>query len=145
MGTQPFQILIVEDNPADVALVREALKHQVECVLQVVADGEKALGVIDNLDADSGAPGADLLILDMHLPMHGGEDILKRLRATRHHRQIAVIAMSGQFGPELVAQEGVVCFSKPSTLDEFLRLGAIVSGLLQQKSLAEAHSSEGVQ
>ena len=75
----------------------------------------------------------------------GTEMWLEPLRATRHHRQIAVIAMSGQFGPELVGQEGVVCFSKPSTLNEFLRLGAIVSGLLQQKSFAEAHSSEGVQ
>jgi CheY-like chemotaxis protein len=71
------------------------------------------------------------MIVDMHLPRHGGDEILNRLRATREGRRIPVVAISGQFGPHFVAQEGFVC-SKPSTVDEFLHLGAIVGGLLPQ-------------
>ena len=78
------------------------------------------------------------LIVDMHLPRHDGDAILNRLRATRDGRRVRAGAMSGQFGPHFVAHEGLVCFSKPSTVDEFLRLGAIVRGLLLEGRRAEA-------
>jgi hypothetical protein len=76
-----------------------------------------------------------------HRHVHG-DDILNRLRATRQGRRIPVVAISGRFGPHFVAQEGFVCFSKPSAVDEFLRLGATVSGLLPQGRRAEASGPE---
>jgi CheY-like chemotaxis protein len=102
----------------------------------------KAPAVIDRLDAEGEATTPDLMIVDMHLPRHGGDEILNRLRATREGRRIPVVAISGRFGPHFVAQEGFVCFSKPSAVDEFLRLGATVSGLLPQGRRAEASGPE---
>src|SRR6185369_18088842 len=91
----PFEILIAEDNPADVALVREALALQnVDCVLHVLRDGEAALSLLDRLDNDPNQPPVDLLILDMHLPKYDGEEVLNRLRSTRHYAQTPVIVMT---------------------------------------------------
>ena len=64
MDKKAFQVLLAEDNPAVITIIPEALKHQhVECDLQIVCDGAKALAVIDLLD---------YLIVDMYLPRHDG-------------------------------------------------------------------------
>jgi CheY-like chemotaxis protein len=139
MDKKALQIPLAEDKPADTAIIREALKHRdVECDFQILCDGGKALAVIDRLDAEFEATTLYLLIVDMHLPRHDGDAILNRLRAIREGRRVRVGAMSGQFGPHFVAHEGLVCFSKPSTVDEFLRLGAIISGVLLEGRRADA-------
>jgi CheY-like chemotaxis protein len=132
---QPFEILIAEDNPADVALVREALKmHDVNCVLHVLRDGEQALTLLDSLDKDPKTPRVDLLILDMHLPKHDGEDILKRLRSTEHYAQTPVIAMtsyaSSGIEAKAISHAPVSYFRKPSTLEELSELGLVVRDVL---------------
>jgi DNA-binding response OmpR family regulator len=135
---QPFEILIAEDNPADVALVREALKlHKVECVLHVLRDGEQALAFLDSLDRDPKKPRVDLLILDMHLPKYDGEDILKRLRSTEHYAQTPVIAMTSQTSSWIEAKAtkhaALFYFQKPSTMDELTELGAVVRKVLESR------------
>jgi len=134
---QPFEILIAEDNPADVVLVREALAtNNVDCVLHVLTDGEKALARIDNLDNDPNKPPVDLLILDMHLPKHDGETVLKRLRSTRHYARTPVIVMTSlasKWIEDNAAKDGAMVYcSKPSTLDELLKLGVVVRNMLNQ-------------
>ena len=109
--SQPFEILIAEDNPADVALVREALKlHGLDCVLRVLRDGEQALALLDSLDRDPKVPRVDLLILDMHLPKYDGEEILKRLRSTGHYAQLPVIPVGSRRRPQSVR----ACFTSVS-------------------------------
>jgi chemotaxis family two-component system response regulator Rcp1 len=133
----PFEILIAEDNPADVALVREALKtHNLECVLRVLTDGEKALALLDSLDSDPKTPQVDLLILDMHLPKHDGAAVLKRLRSTRNYARTPVIVMTSLVSTrieESFAKDGTMLyFPKPSTVDELLELGSMVRNMLDQ-------------
>jgi DNA-binding response OmpR family regulator len=135
---QPFQILIAEDNPADVELVREALKaHNIDCVLHVLRDGEQALALLDHLDNDPNMPRVDLLILDMHLPKYDGEDILKRLRSTEHYAQTPVIVMTSisSSGIEAKATKHAALFycQKPSTLAELTELGAVVRNVLNSQ------------
>ena len=73
------------------------------------------------------ACASDLCLLDMRLPKRGGEDILKLLRSTEHYAQTAVIIMSGINAPyveEAAAKHAaLVFFQKPSTADEYFRLG----------------------
>jgi DNA-binding response OmpR family regulator len=133
----PFQILIAEDNPADVALVREALKlHHIDAVLHVLSDGEQALTLLDSLDRDPKLPRVDLLILDMHLPKHDGEDVLKRLRSTEHYAQTPVIVMTAHASTRTEAQAtkhaAMFYFRKPSTLNELSELGSMVRDVLAQ-------------
>ena len=125
-------IVVVEDNPADLWLVREALKaHRVHCVIQPIRDGEQALKLINSDESR-----VDLFILDMHLPKHDGQEILTCLRATKHYSRTPVIMMTtleSSMGAATAARiPTMVYFPKPSTLDEFMELGSIVVALLEQ-------------
>ena len=125
-------IVVVEDNPADLWLVREALKaHRVQCVIQPIRDGEQALKLINSDESR-----VDLFILDRHLPKHDGEEILTCLRATKRYARTPVImmtALESSMGAATAARiPTMVYFPKPSTLDEFMELGPIVVALLEQ-------------
>ena len=131
----PPQILLAEDNAADVALVRQAFEeHGVDCGLSIVRDGAAAIGFIERLDADRREPPFDLLLLDMHLPKRGGADILKRLRSTERYAQTPVVVMTGSTSAqdEEAANKNAALhyFRKPSNAAQFLELGAIVKDIL---------------
>jgi CheY-like chemotaxis protein len=133
----PPQIVLAEDNPADVLLVREVLEeHAIACNLHVIGDGEKVLRFIDGLDLDSKAPCPDLLLLDMHLPKHDGEEILRRLRASERCGQIPVVALTSSESPhdqEQAEKNAVVhYFRKTSSLSQFMQLGVIVKEVISR-------------
>ena len=74
------QILLAEDNPADVYLIRTALEeHGVKIPLQVAADGREVLEILDQ-QGQLAEPQLKLIILDLNLPRHDGIEILQRLR-----------------------------------------------------------------
>jgi CheY-like chemotaxis protein len=142
-----FEILVAEDNPADVGLVREALKtHHVECALHVVSDGAQAIAFINRLDADPEASRLDLLLLDMHLPKHDGEDVLKCLRSTERYAQVPVIVMTGTVSPivekNATRYAALSYFRKPSKLDEFLELGLMIRRVLSGEKEGSAAAME---
>jgi len=146
-GTPDCLILIAEDNAADLALVREALKeHQVECSLHVSNDGAKAIAFLHALDVDPKAPQLDLVLLDMHLPKRDGEDVLKTLRSTDRYGQTPVIVMTASDSPEAqqTAEKNAALyyFRKPSSLSEFMQLGALVRSVLSP-SIGQAESGTG--
>lgn len=83
-----MQIVLAEDNSADVMLVRLALESAgIHCDLHILDDGEKAIAFIEELDASPQSRPVDLLLLDMHLPKRDGDEILKRLRSADHYAQ----------------------------------------------------------
>lgn len=130
-----YEVLIAEDNSADVGLVREALKaHHVDCQLQVASDGEAAISLIRRLDADTRAPLLDLVIVDMHLPKRDGEEILKCLRSTERNAQVPVVIMTSSESPALeetaTKHAALSYFRKPSKLDDFLTIGLIAKRIL---------------
>jgi CheY-like chemotaxis protein len=140
MQELPFEIVIAEDNSADVMLVQQPLKaHKIDCTVHVLRDGEQALTFLEKADNEPGLRRMDLLLLDLHLPKCAGEEVLKKLRATARNADAPVIIMTSMHAeaPELqrAAEIASVCFPKPSTLDGFLNLGAIVRRLLEEKSV----------
>src|SRR5580692_4309009 len=107
-GTKRFQIVVAEDNHADIALVREALKtHGVDSELVVKSDGAGAIRFFRGLDLDSHSQAPDLILLDMHLPKYDGEEILSALRWTERIAQTTVVVMTSSQAPEFekVAQK----------------------------------------
>ncbi|MBZ5626856.1 MAG: response regulator, partial [Acidobacteriia bacterium] len=65
------EILLAEDNPADVYLIREALReHGVDATLRVASDGREVLQLICPEKAGAAVPRLDLIILDLNLPRH---------------------------------------------------------------------------
>jgi CheY-like chemotaxis protein len=127
-------ILLVEDNPADVILVREALEeHGVEGELIVANDGEKAIAVIQDIDCEAvGCP--DLFIVDLNIPKKPGREVVERMRQSVKCKDalIAILSSSDSARDQEDARRlGVSRYiRKPSRLDEFLRLGAIFKALL---------------
>jgi CheY-like chemotaxis protein len=87
-----MQILLVEDNPADVRLIREALRHtEASYSLSVVDDGEKAIDFLRDR-----APGSfpDLVLLDLNLPRKSGAEVLVEIKGDRRLKRIPVVILT---------------------------------------------------
>ena len=135
-----FSLLVVEDSPADVFLLKEALKEEgLSCPMEVADDGEKAMDILDNIDA--GAKTApSLLLVDLNVPRQNGSEILQRVRRSPLCGKTPVVMMSTSDTPaerkhafDLGATE---YFCKPSSLKEFMQLGGIVRRLLEDREHA---------
>jgi CheY-like chemotaxis protein len=91
-----FDILLVEDNAADVGLTiaafRDALVH---ARIHVVEDGEKAIGFLRGTGEHAGSPRPDLVLLDISLPKVDGFQVLDEMKADPKLKSIPVIVMSG--------------------------------------------------
>ena len=140
------EILLAEDNPADVYLIREALKeHGVDCPMRVASDGQHVLKILAGADSDVSTGQLGLIILDLNLPRHDGIEILQRLQERAELRHVPVVVLTSSDSPRdrLAANQlGVTRFlRKPSSLEQFLSLGAVFKELLEQKA-ANAHLHE---
>jgi len=92
----PFQILLVEDNPADVNLTTTALRDATKANnIHVVADGEQALAFLMQEGNYASAPRPDLVLLDLNLPMKDGFQVLEAMKANTLLNTIPVIVVSG--------------------------------------------------
>ena len=122
-----MRILLVEDNPADVFLIKESLRtHGVEFEMKWLKDGEQALATIAQGEMEI----PDLIMLDLNLPRVDGRDVLTRVRATAAWAKIPVMVMTSSDSPQdrrETAELGATCYiKKPPTLDEFLAIGAVI-------------------
>jgi len=141
------EVLLADDNPSDVYLIREALReHGVDCDLRVASDGKAALGIISGERPDAVVGGISLIILDLNLPRHDGIEILQRLRQSAWWEHVPVVVLTSSDSPrdrQMANQLGATRYlRKPSSLDEFLGLGAIFKELLGQteKSIPQGGS-----
>jgi DNA-binding response OmpR family regulator len=129
------RILIVEDNSADVFLIRAAIKAaSINAALDVVKDGEQAIRFFDAADYDDSVPRPTLVILDINLPRKQGDEVLQRMRRSRSCRNAIVLAVStsGSAGDrENMMRLGANgYFQKPSEYTDFLKLGDLIKELL---------------
>jgi CheY-like chemotaxis protein len=139
------RILLAEDNPADVYLIREALKeHGVECAMQVASDGREVLSLIVG-DTGDVTDDFELIILDLNLPRHDGIEILEKLRESTLAR-VPVVVLTSSDSPQdrLVATHlGARRYlRKPSNLEQFLNLGAVFKELLAGKPASLGANNE---
>jgi CheY-like chemotaxis protein len=118
------QILLVDDNPADVVLMQEALaggKRQ-SCISNV-ADGKQAMAFLHRQGPYATAPRPDLMILDLNLPKKDGKTVLTEVKADAKLRTIPVVIFSTSRSlVEIIHtyELGANCYvSKPGNLEEF--------------------------
>jgi two-component system, chemotaxis family, response regulator Rcp1 len=91
-----MNILLVEDNPADVRLIREMLKDvQIPTFLNTVDDGEQALAFLRREGQYADAPWPDFILLDLHLPRKDGYEVLSEIRRDPTLRGIPVAVCLG--------------------------------------------------
>jgi CheY-like chemotaxis protein len=128
------QILVVEDSKADLFLIREAISEaKVDADLHVVQDGEKAIEFLDQVrEGDDACP--DLVLIDLNLPRKNGTEVLRALRSRGACRDaLVMIVTSSDSASDRAAVNALGLngyFRKPSSYDEFLKLGPIVRDLL---------------
>ena len=118
------EILIAEDNPADVRLIREALRPLDPPVnIHVSRDGEEAMHFLNRTGAFSEAPRPSLIFLDYHLPKIDPRSILRFIKENRDLQRVTVIVLTTSNTDALIREAyglGANCYlSKPSDLDDF--------------------------
>jgi CheY-like chemotaxis protein len=123
----PIHILVVEDNPADVRLLKEALKaSRITCALSTVDDGEAALDFIFQRGAYATAQAVDLVLLDLNLPKKNGLEVLAIVKADPVRRSIQVVVLTTSENDEDVVKSYALhanCYiRKPPKLEDFIRV-----------------------
>jgi two-component system, chemotaxis family, response regulator Rcp1 len=118
------EILIAEDNPADVWLLREALKSlHPPANLHIVRDGEEAIRFLSRSEGFGSAPVPNLVLLDFHLPKIDPRRVLAFIREREELRNVAVVVLTTSTAEELMREAyglGANCYLwKPSELESF--------------------------
>ena len=91
----PIEVLLVEDDPGDVLMTREAFEeHKVGNRLNVVSDGVDALAYLRKEDPYQKAARPDLILLDLNLPRRDGREVLEEIKNDASLRQIPVVVLT---------------------------------------------------
>lgn len=120
MNIVPIEILLIEDNPGDIELVRAGFEEaRVANHIQVISDGQQAL---DFFEQDNGLP--DIILLDINLPKVDGLEILEKIRSTEHCKDIPVVMLTSSEDDADInksyAEKANSYITKPVGFDEFL-------------------------
>ena len=127
-------MLIIEDNPGDVTLLNLALQRsEVDCEVSVIDDGGAALEFV----RQNGSPVPDLVILDLNIPKADGREVLSAMRSIEAFANVPVVIWTSSNAPHERAQLNALRITryvvKPPELNEFLKLGDIVKGMLADR------------
>jgi two-component system, chemotaxis family, response regulator Rcp1 len=133
------RILLAEDNPGDVLLFREALRVcGLAYELVVAEDGEKALRLLENIGTPGNPAPPDLIVLDVNLPRHSGQEVLRWVRGNATLAAVPVIILTSSASPDdktTATQLGADLYvQKSSDLDEIFQFGHTVQDLLKRKT-----------
>jgi chemotaxis family two-component system response regulator Rcp1 len=94
-GQDPIEVLLIEDNPGDVRLVREVLKDsQLPYHLSVAKDGAEAVSFLQRDGAYADAPAPRLILLDLSLPKKGGLEMLEELSPELSKNGVRVVILT---------------------------------------------------
>ena len=95
MTMQSIEILLVEDNPGDADLAREALETgKISNNLNVVGDGEEAMAYLRRQGKYANATRPDLVLLDLNLPKKDGREVLAEIKADDDLKRIPVVILT---------------------------------------------------
>jgi chemotaxis family two-component system response regulator Rcp1 len=139
MENSTATILLGEDNPADVYLIRQALEeHGVKYKLEIATHGGEMISALTS----KGANPPDLIVLDLNLPRYDGLEILKLIRNDNSLQRIPVVILTSSDSPRdrvAASDFGADCYiRKPSKLDEFMAIGQTLQLLLNSRQRAAA-------
>ncbi|WP_222913034.1 response regulator [Natrinema sp. SYSU A 869] len=127
VSSQEAEILLVEDNPGDVRLVRELfIDASIANTLHAVATEEEALDFLNKRGEFADTPRPDIILLDWHLPQATGEDVLRAIKNNHELDQVPVIVLTGSTaGEDLLISSEVqpdAYLTKPLNPDDFVSL-----------------------
>ena len=93
--SRPIEILLVEDNPADVFLTKEAFKDaKAHTNLHVVVDGVEAMAFLRKEGRFADVPRPDLVLLDLNMPRKNGREVLAEIKGDQELRRVPVVILT---------------------------------------------------
>jgi CheY-like chemotaxis protein len=127
MHGRPVEILLVEDNPADIRLTREAIKEfKIHNTLHVITNGVEALAFLRREGGYADAARPDLVLLDLNLPKKNGLDVLKEIKTDEALQHIPVVILTASKADQDVLDAYYLhanCYiTKPVGLDQFEKI-----------------------
>ena len=122
-----ISVLLVEDDPGDVVLIREAFQdNKVHNRLDVVSDGVQALEFLRGEGEYAGAPRPDLVLLDLNLPRKDGREVLAEIKEDADLRTIPVVVLTTSEAEEDVLRSynlyANAYVTKPVDFERFIRV-----------------------
>lgn len=139
---QSLRILLVEDNPSDVRLIREALK---ECTLPVevtvARDGVEAMDYLHGVEGD-GRKQPDVILLDLNLPKKNGREVLAEIKSAPRLKRIPVVVMTSSSAEDDISASYQLnahsYITKPSSLDGYTDIVHAIENFCS--SIAQQHA-----
>jgi CheY-like chemotaxis protein len=121
----PIEVLLVEDDPGDVLMTREAFEdNKVRNKLTVVSDGEEALAYLRKEGAYADAVRPDLILLDLNLPRRDGREVLAEIKNDDSLHQIPVVVLTTSQSEEDILRSyqlhANAYVTKPVDFDRFI-------------------------
>ena len=127
----PLTIIVVEDNPVDVYLIRWVLTaHELSYALEVIENGDHAMDYVNQLTHEERRRSPTIMLLDLNLPQLDGKEILRHVKAIPQGSDIRVVVVTSSTNPtdrrETLAMGADAYFVKPYHLNEFMQLGEVI-------------------
>jgi CheY-like chemotaxis protein len=130
----PLTIIVVEDNPVDVYLIRWVLNaHELPHELHVIDNGDHAMEYVNQLAHEERRRSPTIMLLDLNLPQRDGRELLQRVKSIPQGSDIRVVVVTSSTNPtdqqETLAMGADAYFVKPYHLNEFMQLGDLIKHL----------------
>jgi CheY-like chemotaxis protein len=127
MTLKPIDILLVEDDPGDVLMTREALEHhKVSNTLHVVSDGVEAIRFLRHEAPYANVPTPGLILLDLNLPRRNGQEVLAEIKQDPELRRIPVVVLTTSKADEDILRSynlhANAYITKPVDFDRFVEV-----------------------
>jgi len=124
-SSRPIELLLVEDNPGDIRLTREAIMEAgLEVNLSVAMNGDDAMAFLRRERLHARAPRPDLILLDLNLPGKGGREVLAEIKSDDGLATIPVVVLTTSSSQDDINRAYKLhcnCYiTKPVDLDQFI-------------------------
>jgi CheY-like chemotaxis protein len=126
-ASRPIEVLLIEDDPGDILITREAFEHnKIHNSLRVARDGEEGLEYLYQRGAHRAAQRPDLILLDLNLPKYDGRQLLEKIKSDPDLCHIPVVVLTTSSAEEDVLRSyklhANAYVTKPVDLDQFMNV-----------------------
>ncbi len=124
---RPIDVLLIEDDPGDILITREAFEHyKIHNTLHVARDGQEGLDYLYQRGAHERAPRPDLILLDLNLPKYDGRQLLEQIKTDPDLCPIPVVVLTTSAAEEDILRSyrlhANAYVTKPVGFNEFMEV-----------------------
>ena len=124
---RPIEVLLIEDDPGDVLITREAFEHhKIRNTLRVASDGQEGLDYLYRRGSHKSATRPDLILLDLNLPKYDGHQLLERIKSDSDLCHIPVVVLTTSAAEEDILRSyrlhANAYVTKPVGFEQFMNI-----------------------